>query len=963
MKELRAQLVSALLVVLTAAGLISAAVNFQQQKQYHLPEDGVTWVDRADGQGKTIVLALDIVEGSAADRAGIKPGDRLIKINNYPVETAIDATRVLARLGPWKTADYTLHRNSVEFPAKVTVEERVTESSLYYLYAVGMCYLMIGLFVYFRRSRAPRSTLFYILCLASFVLFTFHYTGKLNNFDKVIYWGNVVAGLFAPTIFLHFCLTFPEPRPWLRRRWRALLVYLPATLFAAVWFGFASGVLRVAVPLVELRWLLDRAWLLFLCAFYLAGAGVLVLQARRAEDPIIRQQLKWLRNGALFGVLPFTLGNAIPYALGVLPGSLMHLAVLPLMLVPVTWAYAILRYKLMDVDLIFQQGFTYTLATLGVMGVFYTFVLSRGGLEEMEAPTVALLIMVATFIFQPLRNWIQQVLDRYLFYKDRYDYRRTLIEFARELSSETDQDAMLSAVADRLRRTLYIKNVAFFLSNDADGSFELAKFVGDEIRVTPVDRLDLSFLTPNPSGPIFFERTRLGLDVVTRDWAPSVRSAVARLDLTYYIPCQSRGRTIAYIGASRTQEGDFLSSDDVELLDTLSGSVAIALENARLYGSLQRKVEENERLKEFSENIVESINVGIVAAGLDDRVESWNSQMESLTGVPRHQAMDQPLRELFPVHLMARLEEVRDQTGVHQLYKIPLRPKAWSNWVTHSGSNGAGGHAVPSERLVNIAVAPLVTREQSRIGRLIIFDDITERAELEQRLVQTDKLSSIGLLAAGVAHEVNTPLAVISTYAQMLTKQVTGDDPKTKLLEKIAKQTFRASEIVNSLLNFSRTSKAEFEDLDLNRVVRETLSLLEHQLERAGVRIELQPENGLPAIRGNAGKLQQVFLNLFLNARDAMEAGGVLRVVTRGDEETARVEVSDTGKGIPAEDLPRIYDPFFTTKGAKKGTGLGLAVSYGIVREHGGNIQVRSAPGAGATFSLEFPLVRKAVNA
>jgi signal transduction histidine kinase len=219
------------------------------------------------------------------------------------------------------------------------------------------------------------------------------------------------------------------------------------------------------------------------------------------------------------------------------------------------------------------------------------------------------------------------------------------------------------------------------------------------------------------------------------------------------------------------------------------------------------------------------------------------------------------------------------------------------------------------------------------------------------------------LLAAGVAHEVNTPLAVISNYAQMLTKQISGDDPKSRLLEKIAKQTFRASEIVNSLLNFSRTSKTEFEPSDLNRVVRETLSLIEHQLQKAGVRVEFEPAPDLPSIRGNFGKLQQVFLNLILNARDAMEDGGTLRIVTRCEGGSARVEVTDTGKGIAEEDLSRIYDPFFTTKGTRKGTGLGLAVTYGIVREHGGNIQAASKPGQGTAFRLDFPLAEKPVNA
>ena len=253
------------------------------------------------------------------------------------------------------------------------------------------------------------------------------------------------------------------------------------------------------------------------------------------------------------------------------------------------------------------------------------------------------------------------------------------------------------------------------------------------------------------------------------------------------------------------------------------------------------------------------------------------------------------------------------------------------------------------------------------IGRLIIVDDITERIGLESQLSQAEKLSSIGLLAAGVAHEVNTPLAVISSYAQMLAKQVHGDDRQSALLEKITKQTFRASEIVNSLLNFSRTSGAEFADVDLNRVIKDTLTLLEHQFKTARINVQqdLYPE--LPTIHGNTGKLQQVFLNLFLNAKDAMPGGGTLMISTVNGHHV-QVKVADTGTGIAQEHIQRIYDPFFTTKNKPKtghsgGTGLGLSVTYGIIQEHAGKIRVDSTPGHGTTFVMEFPLVRKVVSA
>ena len=265
--------------------------------------------------------------------------------------------------------------------------------------------------------------------------------------------------------------------------------------------------------------------------------------------------------------------------------------------------------------------------------------------------------------------------------------------------------------------------------------------------------------------------------------------------------------------------------------------------------------------------------------------------------------------------------------------------------------------------ILNLAIAPLVSKDMQQIGRLIIFDDVTDRDELERRLMQADKLSSIGLLAAGVAHEVNTPLAVMSTYAQMLAKQISDDEQKSKLLDKIAKQTFRASEIVNSLLSFSRTSPTEFVEVDVSKVIQETLSLVEHQLEKSGVEVKLDAEPALPPVKGNSGKLQQVFLNLFLNARDAMEAGGTLTVHAWSEGGFARIDVADNGQGIAPEHLDRIYDPFFTTKGARKGTGLGLAVTYGIVREHGGSIEVESHPGAGSRFRVEIPLARKPVHA
>jgi PAS domain S-box-containing protein len=420
--------------------------------------------------------------------------------------------------------------------------------------------------------------------------------------------------------------------------------------------------------------------------------------------------------------------------------------------------------------------------------------------------------------------------------------------------------------------------------------------------------------------------------------------------MNYYLPCRVANRegggtrTVAVIGLGRTDSGDFLSSEDMELLESLAGYIGIAIQNAQLYQRLEQKIGEFERLKEFHENIVESINVGVFAVDLDGRIESWNTQMEVMYAKSRSAVLHQPLSAVFPSDFVARFNSLRDEQGTHTLYKFRL--------------------ALPdgNMRTANIAIAPLVTRDFIAVGRIILVDDITDRIQLEAQLTQSEKLSSIGLLAAGVAHEVNTPLAVISSYTQMLTKHMRGDERLAPVLEKITQQTFRASEIVNGLLNFSRTSGAEFASIDLNHLLTDTLTLLEHQFKTAQIRIETNFDAQLAPIHGNQGKLQQVVLNLMLNAKDAMFGTGnaVLKIATFNGSGRVFVRIQDSGAGIEREHLHRIYDPFFTTKtkpqeGEHKGTGLGLAVSYGIIQEHGGKIHVESEPGIGTAFQLEFP--------
>jgi two-component system, NtrC family, sensor kinase len=407
-----------------------------------------------------------------------------------------------------------------------------------------------------------------------------------------------------------------------------------------------------------------------------------------------------------------------------------------------------------------------------------------------------------------------------------------------------------------------------------------------------------------------------------------------------------RGRMVAVLGLGRSVDGALLSSEDVEILRTVSGYIAVAIENSLLYTDQQERAGELKLLKEFNESIIESINVGLLAVDLDGRVTRLNSALEHILDLRRDSAVGKRVEDLFSEDFAETLKQVLGKDGwrlkeIRNIYKL------------HTAT--LGNRTI----VLNIALAPLQDA-QDQTGALVVVEDVTARISLEEQLQQREKLSSIGLLAAGVAHEVNTPLTGVSSYTQMLLGMLNENDPKHALLQKVRTQAERATNIVNNLLNFSRTGSAtEFCEVDVARVFDDTLQLLEPQLRRSQIEIVRSYDKDAPEAYANAGKLQQVFTNLILNARDAIPDGGSIIVATGTAEDGSLVaEISDTGIGIAPENVAKIYDPFYTTKGVGQGTGLGLAVSYGIIQEHAGRISVDSEPGRGTTFRITLPTAR-----
>ena len=914
------RLQATLLAVATVGLFLLAALNLVEERQFQQPVDGVWWREAPGG-----LEADKVLPNSPGQRAGIQAHDLLTgaqelpdtsaqhtdtqdllndvkplpqaqpqssgqtdleskpllpKSSYTPIARLADLDRVLYRAGIYGKAGYQITRDGIRLDRPVVVIPEPLDRSLAMgLRLIGLIYLAIGIYVLFRRWTAPRATHFYLFCLVSFALYSLKYTGSFGTLDWTVFWCNVLAESLQPALFLHFALSFPEERlKQIRRRWLLPLVYAPGAGLLGLWLWAIET--RQATGLLMHR--LNQTSTAYDAVFYILAATLFLRSYSRADTPLLRQQLKWLTRGTLLAVVPFTLFYAVPFLLDLnVPSLLTNIAGFSIIFLPLTFSWAIVRYRLMDTDLIFKRALAYTLATALILGSYFGIIALVTLFVHTRLPDkvrewgLLLSIPVVAAILDPLKRRIQGWVDR-AFDRHRYDYRKPLVEFGRGLSSETDLQALLESIVEQLPRTLLVARVAVFMVQDS-GHLRLAASHGLPAEACNAqDRLALGFLDFDQASAhshIFLENAQAALHL-PRDQ----QRAAALLDLNYYLPCrvaagqtqasdatpfsQAAMRTIAVIGLGRTIGGDFLSSEDVELLESLASYIGIALQNASLYSRLEAKIGEFERLKEFNENIVESINVGILALDLDDRIESWNAQMEAMYALSRAEAIGQPLRCVFPPEFVEALDSFRNEQGVHHLYKFPL--------TTRAGE----------QRTANIAIAPLLSRDFVSVGRIILVDDITERVSLETQLAQADKLSSIGLLAAGVAHEINTPLAVISSYAQMLSKQLKADARLGPVLDKITQQSFRAAEIANGLLNFSRTSTTEFRETNLNQVIRDTLSLLEHQFKTAQIIVDLDLAEELPPIHGNPGKLQQVFLNLLLNAKEAMPGGGRLRVAT-----------------------------------------------------------------------------------
>src|SRR2546430_6941343 len=336
------------LAIATMAAIVFALLNFDQRARFESPDDGVSWRDTDHG-----IVAQQVLASSPAEKVGIHAGDRLLEVSGVTVYRALDVTKKLWHAGLWTQVRYKLARNGEEFETSLVLAPADKPASIEnYLRFVGLLYLFIGFFILWKRWNAPRAIHFYVFCLVSFIFCSFHYSGKLDSFDYEVYCANIAATLLAPALLLHFALVFPD-RGQGSHSLLTKLAYVPALILGAIHIAVANRFLGF-IPWGGSREALAQLELGYFGLLNVVAGAIFYLTFRKTAPGVLRQQLKWLTGGTLVGSVPCTLLYILPFILGKNPAVWMKFSVLSLVLIPRCFGCAIIRYRLMDVDIIFN---------------------------------------------------------------------------------------------------------------------------------------------------------------------------------------------------------------------------------------------------------------------------------------------------------------------------------------------------------------------------------------------------------------------------------------------------------------------------------------------------------------------------------------------------------------------------------------------------------------------------------
>jgi len=909
--------------------IIISLTNIMQKLRWSSPTDGIKWELKKINKKEALLVCENSPKNSE-----IHKGDILNSINLYPIKNKIDLSRVIHQVSKNKlTLKYNVERNELDITCFADIKKEYTPSYYYLMVFTGIIFILLTLNI-LNTNLKPNIVikipkLFHFLTLSFSGMLILSPTNSYQLIDFVILFIDRISFAFFPTLLLLFSFYYPIKSPIIRvfnfKKTMEKIIFIVPTVILLLYCyyivdsAYSTSPETISSVIEKFRHILSDYFTIYLSLslfLLIVSAVYFVIKTRRYKTSLLLFVL-------MSGIVSLLFLNLFFFEILNYSFVLLTILIFTLPMIPIGLAYYIGINKVSLINTIIKKTTGIASIFLFVFGIYFFL---GTNIEQNKVIGIfwsVTAILTAGLIFKPIESTVQNNIEK-IFSRGSYNFKNQLTELIASIRTEKSLITLSKSVLDAINKGFKLKSstlIVFYKKN----TFLLfptnkrvtisSKFIRDiSNSISPLILTDENFKKLYPKDSV---KNKIG-------------------GFSQFFPLISNNKLIGLLALGLKQENNYLSAYEWDLIYNISSSLTISVENALLYSQLENQIKEINLLKEFNENIIENLNFGVIVLSKLNIIRAWNTFMEVKFATLRKDAINKKILSIFGNEVWKKIS-----SGINKRITT-------LNNINISINN--------VELVFDIYISALIDNNKRNIGSILVFEDKTEKNMILNQLITTEKMASIGLLSAGIAHEINTPLTGISSYCQLIL-----DDPDNEenisLVSRIQEQVLRANKITRTLLDFSRQKGEVPVELSINKIIEESISLIDHKIKKKNIKIETNL-NSTSSFYGFPTRLQQMIINLLINSSDSVKTDdGSIKISTIETIKNIIIIIKDNGEGIDNNNIKKIFEPFFTTKKKGSGTGLGLSIIYNIIREHYGDIKVNSIKNKETTFSITIPKV------